>query len=154
MHHGISNSVWPWVLPLSWILFWACHWNFFSSGSSPFLKFFQTGRIMGQSFDSGMATQSLTCCPVFLLEVGSTNSLSPLLAITSRVSPFEFSESLTSQVSGTFWRVPPTSYLLRLPVFILSAGLQGFSPFPSPNTRSGSLLPPLPLLFRSLHLHL
>jgi hypothetical protein len=33
---------------------------------------------------------------------------------------------------------PSTSYFLRLPFFILSAG---FSPFPSPNTRSGSPLP-------------
>jgi hypothetical protein len=37
-----------------------------------------------------------------------------------------------------------TSYFLRLPVSILSAGPQGFSPFPSPNTRSGSPLLPLP----------
>jgi hypothetical protein len=29
---------------------------------------------------------------------------------------------------------PPTSYFLRLPVYILSAGPQGFSPFPLPNT--------------------
>ena len=57
------------------------------------------------------------------------------------VPPFESWESLTSQVSGAFWKVPPTSYLLRLPVSILSAGPQGFSPFSSPNTRSGSRLP-------------
>jgi hypothetical protein len=38
--------------------------------------------------------------------------------------------------------VPPNSYFLRLPVCILSAGPQGFSPFSSPNTRSGSPLPP------------
>ena len=35
-------------------------------------------------------------------------------------------------------------YFLRLPVSILSAGPQGFSPFPLPNTRSGSLYPQLP----------
>ena len=34
--HSLSNSVKPWDLPLSWILLWACHWNVFSSGSSPF----------------------------------------------------------------------------------------------------------------------
>ena len=39
-----------------------------------------------------------------------------------------------------FCRVPPTSYLPRLSVSILSPGLQGFIPFPSPNTRSGSPL--------------
>jgi hypothetical protein len=36
----------------------------------------------------------------------------------------------------------PTSYFLRLPFSILSAGPQGFSPFLSPNTRSCPLLPP------------
>jgi hypothetical protein len=36
---------------------------------------------------------------------------------------------------------PTTSYFLRLPVYILSAGPQGFSPFPSTNTRSGSPIP-------------
>ena len=34
--HSLSNSVRPWDLPLSWIPLWACHWTFFSSGSSPF----------------------------------------------------------------------------------------------------------------------
>ena len=96
---------------------------------------------MGQRCDCGMATPSLTWCPVFLLEVGSISSLSLLSGISSKVPPFESWESLTSQVSGAFWRVPPTSYFLRLPVSILSAGPQGFSPFPSPNTRSGSPLP-------------
>jgi hypothetical protein len=31
-----SNSVRSWDLPLRWIWLWACHWTFFSSGSSPF----------------------------------------------------------------------------------------------------------------------
>jgi hypothetical protein len=49
-----------------------------------------------------------------------------------------------------FCRVPPTSYFLRLPVYILSAGPQGFSPFPSPNTKSGF---PYPLMFpHSVHI--
>jgi hypothetical protein len=34
----------------------------------------------------------------------------------------------------------PKFYLPRLPVYILSAGLQGFSPLPSPNNRSDSVL--------------
>jgi hypothetical protein len=34
--HSLSNSVRPWDLPLSWISPWACHWTFYSSGSSPF----------------------------------------------------------------------------------------------------------------------
>jgi hypothetical protein len=84
-------------------------------------------------------------CPVFLLEVGSISSLSLLSGISSKVLPFESWESLTSQVSGTFERFPPTSYLLRLPVSILSVGPQSFSSFPSPNTRSGP--PPLPTPF-------
>ena len=70
--HNLSNSIRSLGLPISWIPLWACHWIFFSSGSSPFpsLKFFPTGTIMGQSFDCGIATPSLTWCPVFLLEVG------------------------------------------------------------------------------------
>jgi hypothetical protein len=86
----------------------------------------------------------LTLCPVFLLEVGSIRSLSLLLGISSKVPPFESWESLTSQVIGAFWMVSPTSYLPRFPVSILSAGPQGFSPFPSPNSRSGSSLLPAP----------
>ena len=39
---------------------------------------------------------------------------------------------------------PPTSYFLRLPVSILSACPQGFSPFPSPNPDQVHLSPGLP----------
>jgi hypothetical protein len=78
-------------------------------------------------------------CPAFPLEVGSTNSLSSLLGTSSKVPPYESWESLTSQVFGT------TSYFLRLPVFIVSAGTQGFCSFPSPNIRSCSPLPPTAL---------
>jgi hypothetical protein len=48
--------------------------------------------------------------------------------------------------------VPPTSYFQRLPVYILSAGPWGFSPFLSPNNRSASPLPtttPNPVHFHS-----
>ena len=105
---------------------------------------------MGQRCDCGMATPSLTWCPVFLLEVGSISSLSLLSGISSKVPSYESWESLTSQVSGALWGDPPTSYFLRLPVYILSAGPQGFSPFLSPNTRFPSphnlpqVLPTLP----------
>jgi hypothetical protein len=64
--------------------------------------------------------------------VGSVSSLSLLSDISSNAPPFESWESLTSQVSDAFWRVPPTSYLLRFPASILSAVPQGFSPFLSP----------------------
>jgi hypothetical protein len=113
--------------------------------SAPFLslQFFQTGTIMGQRFDCGMATPSPTWYPVFLLVVGSISSLSLLLAILSKVPLFESWDCLTSQVSGAFWRVLPTSYLEMLPVSILSAGFQGFNPFPSLLIRFSSL--PLPL---------
>jgi hypothetical protein len=40
---------------------------------------------------------------------------------------------------------PPTSYFLRLPAYILSAGPQGFSPFQSPCTGSDSPLHLRPL---------
>ena len=66
--------------------------------------------------------------------------------------PSESWESLTSQISGVFWRVLRTSYFLRLPLSILSVGPQGFSPFPLPNTRSGfpfPLTPPYPVHFPS-----
>jgi hypothetical protein len=78
---------------------------------------------MGQSCDCGMATPSLTWRPVFLLEVGSINSLSLPSGISSKVPPYESWKSLTSQVSGAFWGgSPPTSYFLRFSVYILSAG--------------------------------
>jgi hypothetical protein len=106
---------------------------------------------MGQRSDCGMATPSLTWCPVFLLEVVSITSLSLLSDISSKVPHFDSWESLTSQVLGAFWTVPPTSYFLRLPVSILSVGPRSFSPFPSPNTRSASplLLTPHPIHFPS-----
>ena len=84
-------------------------------------------------------------CPVFQLEVGSTSSISPLSGNSSNVPPYESWESLTSQVSGAFWKILPTSYFLVFPVSILSAGPWGFfNPFPSLNTRSGSPFPPNP----------
>jgi hypothetical protein len=143
----LSSSFRPWDLPLSLIPLWAYCSTFFSSGFSAFpsLYFFQTGTIIGGSYDCGMATPFLIWCPVFLLEVSSISSLSLLLGITSKVLLFESWESLTSQVSGVFWSPPPpTFYLPRLPISILSASPQGFNPFLSPNTRSGSPFPPIP----------
>jgi hypothetical protein len=97
---------------------------------------------MGQRCVCRMATPSLSWCPVFLQEVGSISSLSLLSGISSKVPLFESWESFTSQVSGAFWRVPLTSYFLRLPVYILSAGPQGFfSHFTSLSTRKGRPLP-------------
>ena len=87
--------------------------------------------------------------PLFLLEVGSLSSLSLLSSISSTVPHFESRESFTSQISGAYWRAPPTSYLWRLPVSILSAGPQVFSPFLSPNIRSGSNAPFSPVYFPS-----
>jgi hypothetical protein len=92
---------------------------------------------MGQRCDCGLETPFLTWCPVFLLEVGSPpaeSSLFLLSGVSWKVPPFEFWESFTSQVSGTFWGLPSTSYFSRLPVSILYPGPQGFSPFPSPPT--------------------
>jgi hypothetical protein len=77
-------------------------------------------------------------------EVGFIGFLSLLLSISSKVPPCETWESLSSQISSVVWVVPPIFYLLRLPVYILSAGPQGFSCFSSPNNRSGS---PTPILF-------
>ena len=96
---------------------------------------------MGQSCDCGMATPSLTGCPVLLLEVGSIISLSLLHQRSLPMSLGSLSPPRSLVHSGG---IPPTSYFLRLLVYILSTGLQGFSPFPSPNTRSGPLSSPLP----------
>ena len=113
---------------------------------------------MGQRCDYGISTLFLTWCPIFLLEVGSISSLSLLFGTLSKFPPFDSWESLNSQVSGAFWRVPLTSYLPRLLLSILSVGSQVFSPFLSPSTRSGSLLPwspyPLSLSGPSLPPHL
>ena len=81
---------------------------------------------MGQRCECGMATSSLTWCPVFLLEVGSISFLSLLLGSSSKVTPFDYWESFISQVSGTFWKLPPhpPTSLPRLSVSILSAGPQ------------------------------
>ena len=43
-------------------------------------------------------------------ENNKKSSLSLLLGISSKVSPFESWESLTSKVSGAFWVFPPTSW--------------------------------------------
>jgi hypothetical protein len=97
---------------------------------------------MGQSCNCGMTILSLIWCPIFLLEVGSASfPLLLLSGISFKVPPFESWESLTFQVSSAFWRVPTISYLPRLPVSIISTGPQGFSPFPSFNTRSDYSLP-------------
>ena len=103
---------------------------------------------MNQSCDCGVATPSLTWWLVFQLVVGSISSFSILSGISSKIPHF----SLTSQVSGGFWSTPcPTSYYQRLPVSIISAGPQSFSPFPSPNTISGSPLPPNTSLSTPVH---
>ena len=53
------------------------------------ISILQTGTIMGQSFDCGKATPSLNFYLVFLLKVDSISSLSLLLGISSKVTPFE-----------------------------------------------------------------
>jgi hypothetical protein len=72
-----------------------------------------------------MATLPFNLYPVFLLEVDSTGSFSPLLSISSKVPPFEFWESLTSQVSGTFYRVPllPNFHGCIFPFILLALGV-------------------------------
>ena len=90
---------------------------------------------MGQRCDCGMATPSLTWCPVFLLEVGSINFLSLLLSISSKVPPYELWESLISQVSCAHWEFPQppiswgclfTSQGLTLLLRLWSAHKKGF----------------------------
>ena len=107
---------------------------------------------MGQRCDCGMATPSLIWCPVFLLEVGSVICLSLLLGISSEVPPFEFWESLNSQVSGEFCRVPPTSYVLKLPASIFLLAFRASDLFPHPITDQVSSLPPTPSPWSTFHL--
>ena len=134
--HNLSNKVRPWEIPLSWIQLWACCWNFFSSGSSPFpsMWFFQIGTVLGQRSDCWMATLSLIWCTILLQEVVSIISHSLLSGISSKVPPLESWESLTSQVSLQ----PLFSEAACLHSFFWPSG---FNPFPSPNTILG---PPSP----------
>ena len=97
---------------------------------------------MGQRCDCGMATPSLTWCPVFLLEVGSISFFSLLSGNSPKVPPYESGESFTFQVSGAFWGIPQLPISWGWLFYVLSASPQGFSPFPSPTTRSGSPLHP------------
>jgi hypothetical protein len=53
-------------------------------------------------------------------------------------------ESLPPPRSLVHSGLPPTSFPLSLPVSMLSAGPQGFSPFPSSNNKSDCPLPPIP----------
>jgi hypothetical protein len=85
---------------------------------------------MGQRCNYGMATSFLISCPVFLLEVGSISSLSLLSGISFKVPPFESWESLTSQVYGELWGVPPNLLFPEfacLHAFCWTSGLQFFS---------------------------
>jgi hypothetical protein len=80
-----------------------------------------------------MAIPSLIWCATFLLEVGSIKFL------FSTVRHFIKGSSLwVPRVSHlpSLWcilGIPPTSYFLRFPVSIFSAGPQVFSPSPSPS---------------------
>lgn len=108
---------------------------------------------MGQRCDCGTATTSLTWCPVFLLEVGSISSLSQLMGSSSKVPPFDSWESLTSHVSGAFWRIPlpqpPISWSCLFPLFLLA--LRALVLFSHPIPDQSLLLPhsPIPIHFPS-----
>jgi hypothetical protein len=88
------KPAWSW-----WVMALICSW-------------IQFARILLSQNCDRRITPSLIWCPVFLLEVGSISYLSLLSGISSKVPPFESWESLISQVSGTYWSVPRTSYLL------------------------------------------
>jgi hypothetical protein len=100
----------------------------------PSLQSFQTGTIMGQSFDCGMANPR----DGILTPYSCTFHLRSLL-----LSP----ESLSTPRSLVHSGGTPNSYLPMLPVSILPAGPQVFSSFSSPSTSSGS--PLLPTQFPS-----
>ena len=56
----------------------------------------------GQIFEMGGWSHHSTEGSVYLLEVASSGSISPLLGISAKVIPIESWEPLTSQVSETF----------------------------------------------------
>jgi hypothetical protein len=92
---------------------------------------------MGQSCDCGMAPLSLIRYPVFFPSPYCwAFHLSSLPLIPESLSP----PSSLVHSGGS----PPTSYLPRLPVFILSVGPQDFSPFFHPVPDQVPLSPSLP----------
>ena len=111
-----------------------------------FLHFFHTKTIMGQSCDCEIATP-------FLAFSLSSFWRWALLVSTSSYLALYLGPSLgllrVSHLPNMWYSMEPapTSYLLRLPVSILSCGTQSFSPFPLPNTKSGTPLIPLPLTY-------
>jgi hypothetical protein len=83
-------------------------------------------RVLTVRWQPHPSLNTLSFCRRWALQVPSPQYRA---CISSKVPLFESWESLTSLVSGTFWRVPPTFYLLRLPVSILSASPQAFQCF-------------------------
>ena len=87
---------------------------------------------------------SLTGCP-FFLPAGRGLSMFPLPTVRHLRLLQLIPDSLSPPRTLLHFRAsPPTFFFPRLPVSILSAGPQGFSPFPSPHTRSVSPLPWFP----------
>jgi hypothetical protein len=126
--------------------------------SSPFpsLQFFQTGTIMGQSFGGGMATPSLTWCPIFykfpLPKVWHSIWCPYLWVLRASYLP-----GLWYILEGT---PPPHLVPLNFSLFsFFLPTLKNFSPFLLPNTGTCSplctpTLPPTPFPSRSLPSHL
>jgi hypothetical protein len=135
---------------MSWVLFWAYHWTFFFSGSAPFpsLQFFQTGTIMGESFDCEMATHSsldaLSFCLRWALQVPSAQCR----AFHLRSLPLRPENLLPHRflVHSGGSPQPPTSPSCLFPFF--SAGPQDFSPFPHPIPHHVHLFPTCPRSFK------
>jgi hypothetical protein len=105
--YSLSNSVWPWDVPLSWIPLLACHWTFFSLR----LFFISIPVIISErsNYGSEVWLWYVTLIPYLMsylpTECGLYNFPLPT-GISSKVSPFESWGSLTSQVSGAFWESP------------------------------------------------
>ena len=98
---------------------------------------------MSQHCGYGMATPSLTWCPVFLLDVGSKSSHSLVMAASSKVPHFEPWESLTSQVC-VHSRVspqPPNSWGCLFTFFLLAFRASVLFDYPIPDQGSGFPLP-------------
>ena len=121
-------------LSLNLIPVCTCHWTSFLLGSSPFfsLQFFRQEQFWVRDFDCGMALVSLHLMPCPSKGGGLYKfSLPTIEHYIQYPSPWVLRNSLLQGL----WCIlegPITSNLTGLPVSIVSAGPQVFSPVPAP----------------------
>ena len=102
-HQSISNCIRVWCPSMRWIPSWTGHWMAFPSVSLHFCSCssFRQEQFWIKNSKSWWVAPSCTGGPVYLLEVVSSGSISPLFGISVEVTPTESWEPLISPVSGT-----------------------------------------------------